>query len=691
MALDGQNASVTTLAAAALESQGYVMQSKILDALDTPAGLQLVALLYLIGIITAIITIAIGGNYKFGRYLLVGPPLFFVLTLTRSSTDGAEWKFAKRVYDQAKVKAVLEGLPQTTNVRVSTFFHGWNLLTSDITQTLIEFLNLTERGSDINFIGKVERYMNFLMRSGERDPNLAFFMDAILINKCVDYYTMKRDIESPYLDQIQKDALRLRLAQRREDKVVDFTQGDLQPYIRWAQGYRVDLNGQYTCDEVWQKAIELMRSDASQLFRSLVTDGRVGELSAGQITQMLADKFRLETEHASGVIRIKPSDANLALLLNEIVARRLFRHMMNRSAPLHAYGTNSFGSTYRNAGQQQVSETGQAIGELNSTEQWQFRGDLLSGALSLPYFQGMVLFMLGMAFPFFAIMLVIPGKHHGFLLWMGLWTWVKSWDFGYAVVMMIDNMLYAMFPRGQGITNQELAEPGRMMMALMQIDPTYSANTYYNIVATCLLAVPVVTAVFVKKGANELVDAVTNGMTRYTTNIAGSLANYQRSMMAQTKNAEAQRMIFNRTQQGAWGVIMKDPEIQNMVLAHAATTMGKDFANRLKGQLQTGEIPAGAASATVLSSWMEKYSEGREKALSMRMRAQLQMHAYNASISPEVRRLASAAVRQKFNSHDFSRAYPLVPIQNAYLADTYFDTGGFNANTAKMLMSGRVK
>ena len=689
MALDGQNASVTTLAAAALESQGYVMQSKILDALDTTAGLQLVALFYLIGIITAIITIAVGGNYKFGRYLLVGPPLFFFLTLTRSSTDGAEWKFAKRIYDQAKVKAVLEGLPQTTNVRVSSFFHGWNLLTSDVTQTLIEFLNLTERGSDINFIGKVERYMNFLMRTGERDPNLAFFMDAILVNKCADYYVMKRDLESPYLDQIQKDAVRLRLAQRVQDKVVDFTQGDLQPYIRWARGYGVDLNGQYSCDEVWAKAIQLMRRDAAELFRSLVSEGRVGELSSQQVTRMLVDKFRLETEHATGLI--KPTDANLAILINEIIARRLFAHMRNRSAPLGSYGTNSFGSTYRHAGRQQISETGQAIGELNSTEQWQFRGDLLSGALSLPYFQGMMLFMLGMAFPFFAVMLVIPGKHHGFLLWMGLWTWVKSWDFGYAVVMMIDNMLYAMFPRGQGITNAELAEPGRMMMALMQIDPTYSANAYYNIVATCLLAVPVVTAVFVKKGATELVDAVTNGMTRYTTNIAGSLANYQRSMMAQTKNAEAQRMIFNRTQQGAWGVIMKDPEMQQMVLAHAATTMGKDYAGRLRDQLKTGNVNIGTQTGSLLTSWMDKYADGREKALSTRLRAQLSMHAYQASISPEVRRLASAAVRQKFNSHDFSRAYPLVPIQNAYLADTYFDTGGFNASAARMLMQGKAK
>lgn len=679
MPLDGLSSAATTWAAAALETQGYVIQSMVIDAVNTGEGQQLAGLLYLLGIIVAVGMIAIGGEYKFGRYLLVGPPLFFFLTQVRSQTDGTEWRFADRIYDKSKVLEVLRDLPSTDTIKVSTFFHTWNLLVSDIVQSLIEALNLTERGNDINFIGKVERYMNYLMRMGEIDPKLAFFLEVALINRCVDYYMMLRDLESPYIDDVTKQAIRQRLEQRVREPAINFDQEDHIDLRRWArEGYGIELSGTYTCDQLWETAITMMRPHIESLLDLLEAKGRPEELDVERIREMLQHKFRVEVEHASGKIRVL--NPELVRIVNELIARRLFNHMMMRAPALHGFDTNRFGATFRLGGEQQVAETARAIGELQSTEMWQFKGDLLVGALALPYFQGLCLFLLASSFPFFAMMLVVPGRHGAILLWMGLWVWVKSWDFGMAVVMMIDNMLYAMFPRGPGVTNEVLAQPGRAWHAVLTIDPTFSANTYYNIIATCLFAVPVVTAVFVKKGGGELMDAVTNGMTRYSTNVAGSLANYYRSLQSQSKAARAHKYVMEQLQRRAWDMVTNDPEVNRLVRDHLVATVGADAAQQFfSGGGQ------GPRALQVVNTALGAQATQRERALAMRMRAVLQMTAYEASYHPEVRRLAGEAILHKYNSHDFGRAFPNAALHNAMLADTYFPHGQLRAGVGRNL------
>ena len=67
-----------------------------------------------------------------------------------------------------------------------------------------------------------------------------------------------------------------------------------------------------------------------------------------------------------------------------------------------------------------------------------------SFAMIIPYLQGLLLYGLSIAFPFFALMLIVPGKAGAFITWMTLWAWVKSWDVGWALVAVIDDMLWNM-------------------------------------------------------------------------------------------------------------------------------------------------------------------------------------------------------------------------------------------------------
>ena len=129
---------------------------------------------------------------------------------------------------------------------------------------------------------------------------------------------------------------------------------------------------------------------------------------------------------------------------------------------------------------------------------WAERTKLMVAAMSLPYYQGLGLFFLGVAFPFFALLLLIPGKHAGFLSWFALWAWIKSWDVAFAIVMLLSDTLYSMFVAnvtemlpifGKGLS-------GDLAIAIYDLkthDPTYNLALYFNIISVAVLSIPYIT------------------------------------------------------------------------------------------------------------------------------------------------------------------------------------------------------
>src|SRR5690606_34495843 len=113
------------------------------------------------------------------------------------------------------------------------------------------------------------------------------------------------------------------------------------------------------------------------------------------------------------------------------------------------------------------------------TDKYAERGEFVNAALSLPYFQGLGLMILSASYPFFAMLVIMPGRATGFFTWMGLWAWLKLWDLGFAVVMLIDNMLYAMFPKGPVIKEKDIENPGIAWAKLLEVDPNFSQANYY--------------------------------------------------------------------------------------------------------------------------------------------------------------------------------------------------------------------
>jgi hypothetical protein len=141
-----------------------------------------------------------------------------------------------------------------------------------------------------------------------------------------------------------------------------------------------------------------------------------------------------------------------------------------------------------------------------------FQQKLFTYALQMPYWQGVLLYYLAVLYPFVAVLVVVPAKARGFLMMPLLWLWVKSWDIGFAIVMVMDKLMWNLLPNSdlpystmefkQGISLAE-ALPNTMGAALA-VDPTYSMHLHYNFTAMALMAVPAITGAVILKGKQSL-------------------------------------------------------------------------------------------------------------------------------------------------------------------------------------------
>src|SRR5690606_25641963 len=88
-----------------------------------------------------------------------------------------------------------------------------------------------------------------------------------------------------------------------------------------------------------------------------------------------------------------------------------------------------------------VEEVGLPIYQMVKARQF-----LYSFALNLPYYQGLLLYILAIAYPFFALVVLIPGKAANFLFLPLAWLWVKSWDVGFAAIFVLERVMYNLLP-----------------------------------------------------------------------------------------------------------------------------------------------------------------------------------------------------------------------------------------------------
>ena len=94
--------------------------------------------------------------------------------------------------------------------------------------------------------------------------------------------------------------------------------------------------------------------------------------------------------------------------------------------------------------------------------------EVYSWALMIPYFQGLALYYLAIAYPFAALMVIIPGWHKTIFTWVTFWAWIKLWDLGFALVKVAERSIWAMI--GNGSNMQHLIDQVKKMSALGYVD-----------------------------------------------------------------------------------------------------------------------------------------------------------------------------------------------------------------------------
>lgn len=70
--------------------------------------------------------------------------------------------------------------------------------------------------------------------------------------------------------------------------------------------------------------------------------------------------------------------------------------------------------------------------------------ELYNWALMMPHVQGILLYVIIVAYPLAAMAMVIPGYWKAFFTWVSFFAWIKMWDVGFAMVQVLERSVWAM-------------------------------------------------------------------------------------------------------------------------------------------------------------------------------------------------------------------------------------------------------
>lgn len=164
-------------------------------------------------------------------------------------------------------------------------------------------------------------------------------------------------------------------------------------------------------------------------------------------------------------------------------------------------------------------QMGVAFDEHQSYQARDLRQQIFTWSMQLPYWQGTLLYLLSVAYPLIALVVILPGQARNFLHIPLAWLWVKSWDIGFALVMVFEKVLWNVLPQSdvdiQVLPNRTGAPPlPDLLTESFSIDPAYHVHAYYFMISMALLAIPQVTGYATLKAKKAILASFTEGPKR---------------------------------------------------------------------------------------------------------------------------------------------------------------------------------
>ena len=551
-----------TLIAAALETVGYHSQAQILEGL-TQMIFQIGVLFYILALLASATVYVITSSVRQALWLVVAPGLFYFLVFIRIEAPGAKWVFGTYDDERDGFNSLPTVVSFDEDAEVSWFFNRWNLLVSNVYKELVKIVTSYDSfRAQVRFMTRA-RLSDIVFRAEIQDPGLEALVVHGLSSYCGDAMNAMRDIayarsnptyaySSPSLQLSlatlpalykgqhfafpQNSPARIYLVNllsrlstmttERDLLMQTFCEGDteagdaldvLTPGTDFEQAITA-----IDCRQLWCwtaigtyfeaiKIAELaeckytpkllhMCTESDLLKSALDTQRRdiMHELWADIAIKLLSPKM---VEDAG--ITVDSIDLRyIPLIITGSMLRRALTIDPRTYLPTeyaqasgYATGSSSFDMTAVRNRDLDSSRTLDARHELAAS----MRFESFIFLSRIPYVQGGILFGLAVLFPFFALFVLIPGKARVIITWMALWAWIKSWDVGYAMVMVADDILWSLIPfHSQYVPLLESANgPLAFLEGAFRSDPSYSLSTYYMLLAAMIMAVPMVTAQFI--------------------------------------------------------------------------------------------------------------------------------------------------------------------------------------------------
>lgn len=544
-----------TVVAAAMESIGYQAQSQVLKQMNDALS-ELGGLIYLGVVLSVILTAGLMGSYAPVLWLLVGPPVFIYMSGVsiagqdnRITANGADWKFGAFKDNGGFKKKVM--LKSDNPAQVSYFFHKYNEMISEVYQDIIKKITETDATMPMMFMAR-ERVMEDLFGMELRDRN-ALELAGTFLSQCSGEMTLARYIaagaENPSIQtQAPFESMKKEYCER-------YPAFNKSIYSTGLEDYLATLNPAHvkgtpvSCARMWvwlkqmavkdiasQSEISLMNAFGpealtsgigiqgliSKVFNDILKkitskrqdrkwvedpcpEGSGGENREGIVGQ--GDSFTVLTNILSGLMIRKEQMKNSTTGFQKVLAG-------DKSGLVKLESQASGGGVKANVRGSEDQLRRQKAQEMAVGKKY----ETFTYLMLLPYFQGALLYGLAFMYPFFALLLLVPGKASSFLNWLALWAWVKSWDIGWAVVMVTDKLLWEVMPH---TTYYDLGSAnGYTPINLMEMhysgDFAYSLSLYWTIVAALVTSVPIISAEIIlgaKKGISSVVLAGAGDMS----------------------------------------------------------------------------------------------------------------------------------------------------------------------------------
>lgn len=578
---DGSKAASGVLITAALESVGYLMQSRVLDNLSEMIG-WLAALVYLGIILSVILTVAMHGNYKPVLWMLVGPPIFafvsgvkFTNYENRTEAAGVEWRMGAFKDAANSVPKVIMAsdlkMDPKKAPRVSYLFHQYNKLISEIMQRLIYVITSADVKKQLIFMAR-QRTLQDLFGMDLKDPGsraLTYYFlvhcnseiaAARFISRGLPGVGDRKMINQPeylsavrtYCDNFDRPdkpfepgpwkQMAYKIGYGGEDYK---KYGSIRPQVSRERHIQTGEEGYDTisCKGLWLLTLEAIDYEVRNNIDWNVTNLDYSNWVHGgddseeirhtikqQVTAQVQQTFsevlqdvltKLETKKgqppkstedpcpelfrdADAVLKSHDLDIKHIQRLNYLLSGIIFRKYLVKHPSAEIL-------TRIQGGRRDVVEKDDTLFSrysglpgyepyLRKNLGGQFaeaRNSAFRLLMMLPYLQGVILFVLSVSYPFFAMLLLLPSHAAGFMTWMFLWAWAKSWDAGWALVMVADEMLWQLLPH-YSFYNPESAtayrDPVSVLEGAFAGDPSYNINTYWSLLSIMIMGVPLVTA-----------------------------------------------------------------------------------------------------------------------------------------------------------------------------------------------------